>query len=567
MPSSRQLAAALTRPHDDRFHDLVARLNAIVWEADGEQYTMTFVSEQSRAILGYEPEQWLTEPEFWERHLHPDDRERTIALCDAAIRDERAVALEYRFMAADGEYRWISDVIGVAGDPGLRRLVGIMIDITDRKTLEARLAHQAFHDTLTRLPNRARLERHLEDRLKARTGELSVLFIDLDDFKTINDSLGHAAGDDLLTLVAERLSAETRGDDLVARLGGDEFIVAAEAPDRAHVLALADRLLKAIRRPYRIRGRTVGTRASIGVVFDDGKADAESLIRDADVAMYRAKQAGKGRVVVFDRAMHVEAVERLDLETDMRAGLRLGQFELAYQPILELQTNRVVSVEGLARWTHPRRGPQSPATFIPVAEATGLIWDLGVRLLRIGTGQLAELRTGAGARQTLRLSLNVSPFQLDDPRLVETIGRAISQAGLPPDAVDLELTETAFVLDRQAMRKTLIGLAELGVGLVLDDFGTGYSALSYLSRLPLTGLKIDQSFVRSLIHSERDAAVVRATIAFAKALELPVTAEGVETEAQLARLREMGCDRAQGYLIGRPLSADSIGGLFAELAA
>jgi diguanylate cyclase (GGDEF)-like protein/PAS domain S-box-containing protein len=296
--TSSQLAAAITRADDDKFHDLVARLNAIVWEADGEEYRMTFVSDKSRELLGYDPEQWLNEPEFWERHLHPEDRDRTIALTDAAIRDERAIALEYRFRAADGEYRWMSDVIGIAGGPGNRRLIGVMIDITDRKLLEARLAHLAFHDTLTRLPNRARLERHLEDRLRAGSGNLAILFIDLDDFKTINDSLGHAAGDELLTYVAERLSAETREDDLVARLGGDEFVVAVQARDRSQVLALADRLLKQIRRPYQVRGRSVATRASIGVVFDEGSADSQTLLRDADVAMYRAKQAGKGRVVV-----------------------------------------------------------------------------------------------------------------------------------------------------------------------------------------------------------------------------------------------------------------------------
>ncbi len=565
-PEGRRGSVRL-RAGDRRFHDLVARLNAIVWEADGEQYRMTFVSEKCRDLLGFSPQEWLTEPEFWERHLHPEDRALAIARCDAAIRDGRPVELEYRFRTASGEYRWMSDVIGIAEEPGHgRRLIGVMIDITDRKVLEGRLAHLAFHDPLTRLPNRAMLSRHLDERILRSSPSAAILFIDLDDFKTINDSLGHAAGDELLVLVAERLSSRTRADDLVARLGGDEFVVAVGSADRARTLALADRLQRSIQRPYRIRNRNVGMRASIGVVFADGRTDAETLLRDADAAMYRAKQAGKGRVAVFDPGMHIEAVERLDLETDMRAGLRTGQFDLAYQPIVELDTGRVVSFEGLARWRHPGRGLLLPGAFIGLAEGTGLVWDLGVRLLRAGCSQLAAWRAPDGGDE-VRLSLNVSPRQLDDARFVETVARSIEHAGLAPAAIDLELTETAFVLDQRQMRRTLDGLSRLGVGLVLDDFGTGYSALSYLTRLPLTGLKIDRSFVHSLVLSDRDAAVVRATIAFAGALGLPVVAEGIETDEQLARLVEMGCRLGQGYLLGMPLGAAEAGERLTERAA
>ena len=558
------LVAALDRQGDDRFHDLVARLNAIVWEADAEQYRMTFVSDKCRELLGYEPSEWLTEPEFWERHLHPEDRDLAIALTDAAVRDGRPVALEYRFLTANGEYRWMSDVIGIATEPGKgRRLIGVMIDITERKSLEGRLAHLAFHDGLTRLPNRTLLERHLEERLPRLGDNLAVLFIDLDDFKTINDSLGHAAGDELLVQVARRLSAETRGDDLVARLGGDEFVVAVATAERAVTLALAERLLRTIRRPYRVRGRAVSTRASIGIVFANGHSDAETLLRDADLAMYRAKEAGKGRVAVFDTSMHVEAVERLDLEGDMRLGLRRGEFALAYQPIIDLTSGRVVAVEGLARWRHPERGLIPPAAFIPIAERTGLIRVLGGRLLREGTEQLARWRRRHPASSELKLSLNVSPRQLDDFGLVAAVARVLDRARLPADALDIELTETVFVLDQPDMRRTVDALSDLGAGVVLDDFGTGYSALSYLSNLPLTGLKVDKSFVHSMVESERDAAVVRATIAFAQALELPVTAEGVETREQLDRLFEMGCDRAQGFFVGRPMAVEGIDALLA----
>ena len=433
-------------------------------------------------------------------------------------------------------------------------------DVTERVALEQQLRHQAFHDPLTGLANRAlfhdRLQHALARLSRGSTG-LAVLLLDIDAFKRVNDSLGHTSGDELLIAVSERLAADLRAADTAARLGGDEFVVLAEGlTDPTEAVALADRLQGALTAPFDLAGREVVVRASIGIAsaWPGDTASAEELLRNADVAMYAAKAAGHGGHAHFQDHMHTAAVARLEVESELRVALTAGQLELYYQPIVQLPGRQVVGAEGLIRWHHPVRGLVMPGEFIPVAEQTGLIDEIGAWVIEKACRQLARWQEAGGPQE---VAVNVSARQLTSPHFVPMVCRCLAASGASPAGLTLEITESVLMADADAARLALEELRSVGVRVAIDDFGTGYSSLSYLGRFPLDYLKIDRSFVEGLGYYEPtagggDTHLVSGIVRLASALGLTVVAEGIETEFQARTVASLGCGKAQGYLFGRP---------------
>ena len=431
--------------------------------------------------------------------------------------------------------------------------------LTDARMVSTAL-HQAFHDPLTDLPNRALFLDRLElglSRVQRSKSKLAVLFLDIDRFKIVNDSLGHAAGDDLLREVAARLVASIRPGDTAARFGGDEFAILledVEGVESAEHVAL--RILRALRAPLAIAGRDLFISASIGIAMD--ATTAGDMIRDADLAMYRAKAEGKGRHAVFEPAMHVAVVERADLEADLQRVIERDELVLHYQPIVALGNRAIVGVEALVRWRHPTRGLVEPEAFIPVAEETQLMTDLGRWILNEGCREVAAWRT----LRPLRLSVNLSAVQLHSGDvLAATVSEALAASGLPPEALVLEITETALMRDVTETISCLRALKDLGVLLAVDDFGTGYSSLDYLRRFPIDILKIDKAFVDDL--GAGDATLAQAIIDLGESFDLQVIAEGIEHESQRQRLLELGCSHGQGYHFSKPMTAGELGTLLA----
>ncbi|UUY03725.1 EAL domain-containing protein [Svornostia abyssi] len=428
---------------------------------------------------------------------------------------------------------------------------------------EDQARHDAMHDPLTGLPNRVLFSDRLAQALarSERDGSpLAVLLLDIDRFKLINDSLGHLVGDELLREVAPRLSGAVRASDTVARLGGDEFAVLCEdLEDEREAQEMAERLGACFLRPFALGGEQQFATASVGLVVADSHTDAEELLRDADAAMYRAKEAGRGRYEVFDEGMRARAVARLQVENELRRALDREELQLFFQPIHDLQAGRIASCEALVRWNHPERGLVGPDQFIPIAEESGLIVPLGAWVLQRACRQLARWRRSVEAADSLRITVNLSARQVTQPDIVDTVAEAIEEAGLDPQDIGLEITEHVLIEDAQTTADTLRRLQRLGVRLVIDDFGTGYSSLSYLKRYPIEVLKIDRSFIDGIADDESgDLAIVTAIVRMASALGVDVIPEGVETEAQLQALRDLGCQYAQGFLLDRPLPPEEL---------
>jgi diguanylate cyclase (GGDEF)-like protein/PAS domain S-box-containing protein len=440
----------------------------------------------------------------------------------------------------------VSHPVAFDGEPAV--LVTVT-DVTERNSLERELRHQAFHDSLTGLPNRALMLDRLEHglaRLQRHRGVVGVLLLDLDDFKTVNDSLGHAIGDQLLAVVAERLRTITRQDDTVARLGGDEFVVITDGMTDADVDATAARIASEIGAPIIVEGRELRVRVSIGIAMARKGAAAGELLRDADVALYQAKARGRGQWVRFDDDLRGAAMARLTLDGELRRAVDDGQFVVHYQPVISLADGSVKGAEALVRWQHPDRGLVAPAAFLPVAEENGLIAEIGRMVLAEATTQARRWLDDEVGRLTV--SVNVAARQLAGNRLVGETAAAIDRAGIDPSQLVLEVTEHALLEDIEGATSVLHELSELGVQLSVDDFGTGYSSLVYLRQLPVDQLKVDRAFVSGLPTSERDAAIVAGVISLAHSLGLTVVAEGVEDHGLADRLAELGCELGQGYL-------------------
>jgi diguanylate cyclase (GGDEF)-like protein len=474
-------------------------------------------------------------------------------------------------VARDGSIVWIHDeAFSVPQDPSTGRRVsqGLIVNTTEQTRLQEQLVHDALHDPLTGLANRVLFRDHVERAMagrRRRRAKVAVLFLDLDNFKVVNDSLGHRAGDRLLVEVARRLEATIRATDVAARQGGDEFTILLDRVRSVEeAVASAERVAEALREPIDLDGRAIVIGVSVGIALAAGPGmAADDLLAHADAAMYEAKAHGRGRHAVFDPSMRIRARGRLEMESELRTAIDEQQFELHYQPIIDLAANRIVGFEALVRWRHPTRGLVPPMEFIPMAEMSGLIVPLG-RL--ITTAACRELRSllDAGLGDTgLTMSVNVSARQAAEPGFAAEIGTILAATGLDPSALVLEITESLMFDASAASDGSLVRLREMGVQLVVDDFGTGFSALEYFKRFAVHGLKIDRSFIEGLGRSREDTAIVTATLAFARALGLSVTAEGVETLDQCERLRALGCLQAQGFLFSRPVPAADLPGLLA----
>ncbi|MEB3887179.1 EAL domain-containing protein [Lyngbya sp. CCY1209] len=442
--------------------------------------------------------------------------------------------------------------------------VAIQRDITGRKQEEARLIYEARHDSLTGLYNRAHFMTQLQNAVeRAKHSQdylFAVLFIDLDHFKLINDSFGHQAGDQLLTAVGQRLQNSIRPQDLAARWGGDEFAVLLDnIEDLSQVSQLTEEIRKQVQQPILLGhpNPEVLTTLSIGIALSSmGYESHEDLLRDADTAMYRAKSQGQGRHAIFTRTMHEQVRRRLQIETDLRYALKREELRLHYQPIVCLQTRRIVGAEALVRWQHPTRGFISPSQFIPVAEETGLISALGEWVLRQACLEVRQWRALAPASAPF-VSVNLATQQLNHPQIVETVRGLLETTGCPPEAVKFELTESAIASDAEIAVTTLKQIKDLGIQLCIDDFGTGHSSLSRLSRFPIDTLKIDRSFIQGIGASDNRSKIAQAIVNLAQTLEMTTIAEGIETPEQLSQLRRWGCDRAQGFWLAKPVPAET----------
>jgi diguanylate cyclase (GGDEF)-like protein len=440
-------------------------------------------------------------------------------------------------------------------------------DITARRAAEVELRDLAFRDTLTGLPNRRQfsdcLARAVERSKRHPRSGFAVMFLDFDRFKLINDSLGHGAGDEFLVQVARRVHQSLRPSDVVARLGGDEFAFLVQDIEHLNdVLGFAERVLATVRQPFDVAGTVINASASIGVTFSAfGYESPESVLRDADIAMYRAKAAGKDCYAVFDTSLHTEVARRLQLERDLRAAIDNGQVWVAYQPLFDINTNRIVAFEALARWSHPRRGAIGPHIFVPIAEESGLIGRLTALVLERACRELARWQQLDPA---LSMHVNVSGKDLEKPDLATRICGAIAHAQIDPRSLTIEVTESALMESVEAARKTVAALRALGVGISIDDFGTGYSSLARIGSLPIDSLKVDRSFVAGLGAESNQSVITRAIVSLGLSLGKEVIAEGIEEPSQLQQLRAMGCRIGQGHIMSRPITAEAAETLLAR---
>jgi diguanylate cyclase (GGDEF)-like protein/PAS domain S-box-containing protein len=558
----RLLAEHAARQNEARFRSLVQHSSdvIIVTRADG---TVRFVSPSATRVFGYDPTAVLrqTVPEL----LHPDDRDRASRFFrEAALAPGVSGPVEWRFRQADGS--WLHAEIlatNLLHDTSVKGVVLNTRDVSERRRLEEQLTHQAFHDPLTGLANRALFRDRVSHALalaQRRGTPVTVLFLDLDDFKTVNDSLGHGEGDRLLIAVAERFLACARTADTVARLGGDEFAILIEGAEGRE--GLPERLAAAMSHPFTLSGNQVRVTASIGVASASADDSADDLLRNADMAMYAAKRHGKGRAETYESRMYADIRERLDLEAALRTAIEGHELTLFYQPIVNLQSGAIYGVEALLRWEHPQFGRLLPQHFVPLAEETGLIVQLGAWVLAEACRQLQVWRA-AYPELALAVSVNISGRQLQGLGLADALRQTLTSSGVEPSSVVLEITESVLMQETDPVLERLQQLKSFGVRLAIDDFGTGYSSLSYLQRFPIDILKIAKPFVEEVGQGADRSALARAIVGLGDTLKLQTIAEGIERAEQRAALIGLGCTLGQGHHFWPALSATAIEELLA----
>jgi diguanylate cyclase (GGDEF)-like protein/PAS domain S-box-containing protein len=543
------------------FRSLVQEATELIVVVDPDS-TVRYLTDSVLPALDYEAENIIGRKLV--ELAHPDD----VGHLEQVIASEPSGhAFECRMWSRAGTWVFMEWAHGPRPDAPGCILTGR--DITERKKLEQELRHQAFHDSLTGLANRALFENrlaHALEGLRRREGGLAVVFVDLDDFKTVNDSLGHTAGDELLRAVGERLRYNLRGSDTAARLGGDEFGVLLDGAATAEAATEASRRLVAALEPsFTIDGRHLNVSASLGIALTtNGRETMEELMRNADLAMYEAKRRGGAQLRIFESSMHEIALGRLELGAELQRAVDEEQFELHFQPIVRLDTSAVTGAEALVRWRHPKRGLLAPSHFLPLAEQTGLIVPIGRRVLADACQTLADWQEAYPRRQPLTLSVNVSMRQLHDAQIVEDVREALRDAGIEPQQLVLEITESFLADETEAARSCMQRLRALGVRLAVDDFGTGYSALSYLQRFPIDMLKIDRSFVEHARPTSPSANLLRSIVQLGRSLHLDLVAEGIEEVEQAQELLAMGVRSGQGYYFARPLEPEHFASLLAS---
>ena len=556
----RQLVQQKLQESEIRLESILNSLDDVVWSAAVEEFQLLYLNPAAEAVHGYPVSSFLSSPDLWLDVIHPADRHQMAHFFDQLLA-AGSLNIEYRILRPDGEIRWLKNRGHVITDDQGRpsRLDGIIYDITEQKRAQAQLLHDAFHDELTGLPNRNLMMERISQSLKRQHRipdyQFALLFIDLDRFKIINDSLGHLVGDQLLVAIAHLLENCLRTSDTVARLGGDEFTILLDGiqgiDDAIHV---AERILETLKTPFQVGDHSVFTGSSIGIAYNSVQYDdATLLLRDADIAMYRAKSLGKGCFVVFSPEMHAQTLSLLKLERDLRSAVDRQELVLYYQPIIDLTTGDLSDVEVLVRWQHPERGLVMPSDFIPLAEETGLIVEIGQWVLQEACQTLRAYQQQFASATELKFSVNLSSEQLQDPNFIQIVDQVLSQSELDGQYLKLELTESMLMSHEEKHIKTLQQLRDRNITISLDDFGTGYSSLSYLYRFPLDTLKIDQSFVSRMISEPKDAEIVNTIISLARTLNMDVIAEGIETEDEALHLKKLGCERGQGYWFSPPM--------------
>jgi diguanylate cyclase (GGDEF)-like protein/PAS domain S-box-containing protein len=568
----RKRAEVALRESQERYELAVQGAKDGLWDWDLRQDRVYF-SPRWKSMLGLEEREVGEDPAEWFERVHPDDLPAVrLALSEHLTGRAPAFESEHRMLHAGGGYRWVLTrglAVRNGGDVAYR-MAGSQSDITDRKVAEERLLHDAFHDPLTGLPNRAlfmdRLGMAIAHAKRRLSYTFAVLFIDLDRFKNVNDSLGHSVGDELLVAVARRLESCLRPGDTVARLGGDEFtILLDEVADVEHAVQVAQRMHREMARPFRVQGHEVFVTMSLGItVGAGGDYDRpEDVLRDADTAMYGAKASGKSRDAVFDPNMHDRAVALLQLETDLRRAVERSEFEIHYQPIVSLSSGKIDAFEALLRWRHPQRGLLCPDSFVPVAEDTGLIVPIGWWVLREACNQLADWQSRPWGGEHLAVTVNLSGRQFMQADLVQRIEDILYRTGIRSGSLRLEITESTIMEQAEEAVEKLLALRRLGVKLYIDDFGTGYSSLSYLHRLPVDALKIDRSFISEMesVGGDERSEIVGTIVTLARTLRMDVAAEGIETAEQVTRLRALSCHYGQGYFFSKPLGRMAATGL------
>jgi diguanylate cyclase (GGDEF)-like protein/PAS domain S-box-containing protein len=562
--NQKQTEAEL-RESEERYALAIRGANDGLWDWNLRTNRVYF-SSRWKAMLGYSDNELGNSLDEWYGRVHPEDLVQLKRDLDAHLNGETpCLENEHRLRHHDGTYRWML-ARGIAlqdGSSHSYRIAGSLTDITQRKRAEAQLLHDAFHDVLTGLANRAlftdRLEHAIQLSRRLNSHLFAVLFLDLDRFKLINDSLGHVVGDQLLIVVSQRLKTCLRAGDTIARLGGDEFVILLEdIQSGTSAIEIAERIQQQFRMPFALQGHEVFASVSIGIIL--GTPDYQTpddLLRDVDTAMYKAKASGRGRFEIFDMTMHKRAVELLQLETDMRRALDQEEFQLHYQPIFSIRNNRIIGFEALLRWYHPQRGVISPGDFIQIAEETGLIIPLGWWILKQACQQMQVWQTQFEVSPPLFISVNLSAKQFSQPNLVHYINEILQETGLNASNLKLEITESTIMENVDSAKVMLHELQALGIRLSIDDFGTGYSSLGHLYRFPIDTLKIDRSFVDGVDSDAEKMEIIQTVVTLAWNLGMDVVAEGVETMKQLAQLKALQCESGQGYLFSKPLAVDS----------
>jgi diguanylate cyclase (GGDEF)-like protein/PAS domain S-box-containing protein len=558
--------AADLAKREEHFHALVQNSSDVI-TLIGRHGAIRYQSASVERILGYQDRDLIGKP-FGDL-VHADDRTQLLRKIDEAINIVGPpISTECRLRRVDDSYCLAEVTItNLLELPAVQGLVLNTRDVSERKALEEKLTHQAFHDSLTNLPNRAAFRIGLDHALHgASEGRIAVLFLDLDDFKAVNDTMGHDIGDQLLVAVGARIAATLRPGDTVARLGGDEFAVLLKKMEDEQIASrVAERITRQLVPPFAIGGKEISIRASIGIAgLVSGQEAADELIRNADVAMYIAKAKGKARFVQFEASLANAAIERMELEQDLRTALEEKQFILQYEPVIMLESGAIHSVEALVRWNHPRRGLLAPADFIAVAEQSGLIIELGRWVLQQATRDGRRWQVRYPSATPMKISVNISGRQLERPELLKEVVEAVDGAGLDPQSLILELTESVLLADTEPVARTLQELRSLGFRLALDDFGTGYSSLGHLRDFPVDIIKMDASFVAGIGRGMADGAILRAIIGLANSLGLMTIGEGIERQDQLAALNAMGCNAGQGFYFSKPLEYEGMDALLAS---